>query len=172
MVGDSITNEGRIEIATTFDRDREVVIDGRPGRLIGEQLTAASELDAMRPAIVIVNLGTNDAVFAHDPAESASDLRRMVGVFDEARCIVMMTVNGRLPRSGAPMRALAINETIRSIAAEDRRIRIVDLDELVLSTASDPTFDPPFFYDDIHPTAAGQARIATAYAAAVASCPA
>lgn len=171
VIGDSITNEGRIEIADVFGRERQVVIDGRPGFLIGEQLATASSLASMRPQIAIINLGTNDAVFAHDSMESVADLRRLVGAFGSARCIVLMTVNTHLPRPGASARAGAINDEVRTIAASDRRVRVIDLDALVEAAESDADFMAPFMYDSIHPTAAGQSRIAAAYVSAVATCP-
>ena len=172
VVGDSITNEGRVEIAARFDRDRRVVIDGRPGYLIGAQQPTAVALAAMGPSAVIIALGTNDAVYAHDPVASAGDLRRLVDTFGSVSCIVLVTVNTRLPRAGAPARALALNEAIRSLAAGDPRLRVVDVDRVAADAESDAGFVAPFLYDGVHPTAAGQARLAAAYAAAVASCPA
>jgi len=171
VVGDSITNEGRDQLLAAFVGRYAVVIEGRPGHVVSELQDAADELAVQPPAVAVIELGTNDVSYRIETTRSASDLRRMVDTFSATPCVVLVTVDEGLPVSGARARASALNAAIRSIVESDPvRLRLVDMTGLVNATEADPAFGGSFHYDGIHPSAAGQARLAAAYAAAVATC--
>lgn len=170
VVGDSITNEGRVEIAAALGGGHRVVIDGRPGLQIAQQQPTAEALAATRPAIAIIELGTNDVVSSRDVSSSVDDMARMVETFAASRCIVLVTVDTGLARAGAPARARILDDSYRALAQGDPRIRLVDVDAIRVASESDPRFVGPFLYDGIHPTAAGHARLAAAYADAISGC--
>jgi lysophospholipase L1-like esterase len=171
VVGDSITNEGRDQLLAAFVGRFEVVLEGRPGHVVSELQDAAEELAVPPPAVAIIELGTNDVSYGIDTTRSAGDLRRMVDTFAATPCVVLVTVDEGLPVSGARARASALNTAIRSIVAGDpARLRLVDMTAVVDAAEADPAFGGSFHYDGIHPRAAGQARLAAAYAATVATC--
>lgn len=170
VIGDSITNEGRTELAAMLGVDHRVVIDGHPGYLIALQQPVAIELAATNPSIVVIELGTNDVAFGHPVDVSIVDMERMVSTFLGARCIVLTTVSTGFPNGDEVARARVLDAAYRAIADRDPRVRIVDFDAVIDAANSDPSFIGPFFYDGIHPTASGQERLARATADAVASC--
>lgn len=171
IVGDSITNEGRAELAAALGVDHRVVIDGRPGYRVAQQDDVAAWAASLDPEVVVVELGTNDVLSGHDLERSTDDLRRLVGRFAGSSCVVLVTVATDLPSAGAEARARRFNRSIDEIAAADPgRIRVVDVDAVVRAAQSDPGFVGPFTYDGVHPTAAGHARLAAAQAGAVSGC--
>ena len=94
----------------------------------------------------------------------------MVATFAASRCIVLVTVDSGLPRIGASSRARELGASYRALAANDPRIRLVDVDAIRVASEADPRFVGPFLYDGIHPTAAAHERLAAAYADAIADC--
>lgn len=171
VVGDSITNEGRDQLLAAFVGRYTVVVEGRPGHVVSELQDAADELAVPPPTVVIIELGTNDVSYRIETTRSADDLRRMVDTFAAAPCVVLVTVDEGLPVSGARARASAFNAAVRSIAASDpARLRVVDMTALVDAAEADPALGGSFHYDGIHPGAAGQTRLAAAYAAVVDTC--
>ena len=171
VVGDSITNEGRDQLLEAFAARFAVVIEGRPGHVVSELQDAADELSVPPPAVVIIELGTNDVSYRIDTDRSAGDLRRMVDTFAATPCVVLVTVDEGLPMSGARARASALNAAVRSIVdADPARLRLVDMTAVVDAAEADPAFGGSFHRDGIHPVAAGQTRLAAAYDGAVATC--
>lgn len=171
VVGDSITNEGRDQLLAAFVGRYEVVLEGRPGHVVAELQDAADELAVPPPAVAIIELGTNDVSYRIETTRSATDLRRMVDTFAATPCVVLVTVDEGLPGAGARARASALDTAIRSIVASDpARLRLVDMTAVVDAAEADPAFGGSFHYDGIHPTPAGQTRLAAAYVAAVATC--
>lgn len=103
FLGDSITHNAEadlVEVGAGKARDVEVV--ATPGIMTREQLDAAVDVASGQPSVVVINLGTNDAVcslendFLEVPCrhpefemrDMRDDLRATAEVFDEATCVV------------------------------------------------------------------------------------
>lgn len=103
FLGDSITHNAEadlVEVGAGKAGDVEVV--ATPGIMTREQLDAAAEVASHRPSVVVINLGTNDAVcslendFLEVPCrhpqfeirDMRDDLRAMAELFDDPTCVV------------------------------------------------------------------------------------
>lgn len=171
VIGDSITEQGRSIIENLLGVDREVIVDGRSGYRVGQQISAAAELALGPVDQVIIELGTNDVMQGWDLDGSAEDLAYMVGLFPGAQCIHLVLVSESMPsRQGdAQARARLMNAFIREIAKDDPRIGLVDVPSVIERfEAIDP--GEPFTTDGVHPTERGQEALVSAYERAVAAC--
>lgn len=103
FLGDSITHNAEADLERVGSGKADVVeVVATPGIMTREQLAAAAEVASRRPAVVVVNLGTNDAVcslendFLEVPCrhpdfeirDMRNELRAMAELFDESTCVV------------------------------------------------------------------------------------
>ena len=141
VVGDSLA-VGMQPFLDGMLRARDVRWDTRSGRTTPEGLRVLrNQVRAVRPAVVIVSLGTNDG---SDPGRFSYRLRRALGLIPPSACVVWANLF-RPPRKGAYH---ALNRVLRRTARDDRRLVLVDWERAVLSQ----TVVLP---DGLHPDADG-----------------
>ena len=96
ILGDSITDHGQRELNDTIGPLYALSIDGQDNFRIDDQLPVA-ERWATRPfQQVVINLGTNDAVQGWPLDQSSANLSKLVGMFPNAECIHLTTINEHL----------------------------------------------------------------------------
>ena len=171
MLGDSITFEAEPELRTALAFTTIGTVIGRPGMTATEagpdaELIAADFIIAKPPAelpeIVVVNLGTNDALKNVATAETLAALDHIYAAFGQTR-IVAVAITTRFSGSEFDIRAEAINAHLRARRQDGGNpVAVVAWDEIVAA-------DPALLSDGLHPTPRGRARLAEAVAAAVAA---
>ncbi len=176
LVGDSITLLSGGELRAALGGSYAVKIDATSGHRIDEQMGAAASAVARKNEQIIINLGTNDVMQGDtDIDDAGARLEEMVAMFPDVRCIHLVTVSDAVRHDGVdpsevPRRAKAINDTIRSLAHEDDRIRVVDWNQMVRDYQRDHPGTSPT-EDTIHPNDAGKELLVDAYKAALTNCP-
>jgi hypothetical protein len=170
VLGDSISDRGqrslRDEVAGAF----EVSIDGKASFTTQMMVPAAQRWSTRDFEQVIINLGSNDIAQGVDVDQSALTLAQMVDLFPEAVCVHLVTVTEAMPEAAGPdvrRRAAELNERMRSLAAEDERVRIVDWAAIVrdeIAQGREPTLD------GVHPTNETHPRLAAAQAESLDAC--
>lgn len=103
FLGDSITHNAEADLTRVGSGTAGAIdVVATPGIMTREQLAAAADVAAQRPSVVVINLGTNDAVcslendFLEVPCrhpqfeilDMRSDLRTMAELFPEDTCVV------------------------------------------------------------------------------------
>jgi hypothetical protein len=105
LVGDSITQSAASELEGAFGRQRfDVKVVAHSGEMFRERQAPAAEAAAARPAVVIINLGTNDVLCAaagERPAgaqpcrypdftlgDMVADADRMLDLFAPGTCLI------------------------------------------------------------------------------------
>jgi lysophospholipase L1-like esterase len=182
LLGDSITHEAEPELRATLEATSRSTPDGSaslagwaivslvgvPGATIGEMQAAAQATAALAPDLVVVNLGTNDALKSVHSATTLTDLDTLLATLGTSS-IVAVTVTTRFTDSPFDVRAQAINDELRSRSAraEPGRLVIVAWDEIVAADAIDHPVGDSILSDGLHPTPRGRRRLATAVAAGV-----
>ncbi len=175
LLGDSITE---LSGSTLEDRlgDRwAVVVDGQSGATVAQRLPAAERAAADDPRQVVVNLGTNDVTLLLDPAESLARMRDLLALFPDAACLHVVTVGEGIEINGRSYatEAAAYNDGLRSLAAADPRITVLDWDAALRSDEDvNGTAPDALLYDTVHPTARGEKVLAALYATGLEACPA
>jgi hypothetical protein len=169
ILGDSITDHGQRELNDTIGPLYALSIDGQDNFRIDDQLPVA-ERWATRPfQQVVINLGTNDAVQGWPLDQSSANLTKLVGMFPNAECIHLTTINehlkGRSPEAGPS--AAALNDQIRAMAAADPRIDVVDWNALVETKMAQGV---DLTSDGVHPTRDGGQLLINAYEKSMESC--
>lgn len=175
LLGDSITELSGSTLEERLGDRWALLVDGQSGATVAQRIPAAERAAADDPRQVIVNLGTNDVTLLLDPAASVGQLRDLLDLFPDAACLHVVTVGEGIEINGRRYaeEAAAYNEGLRSLAAADPRITVLDwdaalrLDEQVNGTAPDD-----LLYDTVHPTARGEKVLAALYASALEDCPA
>ncbi|WP_208026775.1 SGNH/GDSL hydrolase family protein [Rhabdothermincola sediminis] len=170
ILGDSITDRGQRALRAELGAAYDLSIDGKASFRIDQQLPSAQRWSTRPFSQVVINLGTNDADQGWPPAESAAALTEMVGLFPDATCIHLVTINERPPdlHGGEPARAAkALNEHIRELSVSDPRVRMVDFDA-ILRRLSAEGFEPTL--DGIHPTDETHELLAQAIAESLDAC--
>lgn len=172
VIGDSITYQGRTVIEEVLGDDYVVLVDGRSGFRVGEQLPAAEKLALGVVDQVIIELGTNDVMQGWDLDRSGSDLRGIVELFSQTRCIHLVKVDESISSldGEAGSRARRLNAVMDEIAASESRVSVVDWPTVVQRYEVDNP-GREITYDGVHPTEEGQQLLVEAYRDALASCP-
>ncbi len=168
VVGDSITS------LSADDIHSELTAAGYDATVVGRIGRSASEVDAdvmaarnSGPAVVLLELGTNDVTRSADGQGSAADYERwMSGYIAEFpdSCVVVTTVSSHRPSP-------AMNETARAINSwlHTRASHVVEWDNYEWSERKDGIVIVES--DDVHPNPAGQEALGHLDLAAVKSCP-
>jgi lysophospholipase L1-like esterase len=119
---------------------------------------------------VVINLGTNDVVQGWPIDQSAAGLEQIVSLFPDANCIHLTTVSEFMPdrTSTTEADAIALNDAIRTMAATNPQIRIVDWNEIV---AEQQAAGVDLTSDGVHPTDEGQQLLVDAYEESMLACP-
>jgi len=166
LLGDSITHEAEPELRAALAFTTIGTVIGRPGMTATEagpdaELIAADFIAAELPEIVVVNLGTNDALKNVATAETLAALDGIYATLRPTR-IVAVAVTTRFSGSEFDNRVQAINDHLRArCQAGGNPVSVVAWDEIVAA-------DEALLSDGLHPTPRGRARLAAAVAATVA----
>jgi lysophospholipase L1-like esterase len=146
-----------------FDRDHA----SRWGTTLAEPAYSPATLGRVYvPDVVVVELGVNDLRHGASPEEVESSMRRTVGELRASAPgidvvvvhVPVVTVDG----------ALELNRRYDALASEldtdDERVVVARADD---GFVPDPTLPGADSYDGLHPSAAGELKIATAVAGAL-----
>jgi len=171
IVGDSITERGAPVLHERLGGEWALAVDGASGFRVAEQLSAAAELASGHPDQVVVNLGTNDVLHGKPPEAAVADLRQLVGLFPDARCVHVVTINEQMALVPGDLAtpSMALNAGIRALADADPRIDVVDWAGTVRADDADQ-HDEALVHDTVHPSARGDRVLADLYADALAGC--
>jgi lysophospholipase L1-like esterase len=172
LIGDSITWGA----SDTFQRvlgDRwRLMVDGRIGYRIAQQLPAAERAGRLPNRQVVINLGTNDVTNTDAPITSLiEDLRELIDRVRDAECIHLVTVNERIAGRGPAVqdRAAALNAAMRELAAGDPRIDVIDWSGALAAWEAEHP-GRTLTSDTIHPNAEGNTLLAGLYRDALERC--
>ena len=157
VIGDSITyfsgNDIRAALGAGYDADIEAGI----GRRIDEMLPALERAAHAHPFAVVVNLGSNDALQARTHPDWRRGFDRLLALLTSQRCVLLTTINTRLPgQAGTGTVANDINTALVSAADAHRNLHIVDWNAAVHGENEATLLTP----DRIHPSPAGQLTLA------------
>ena len=174
VLGDSITFESETELRAALAEATAVdltALVGRPGKTFAELLADGERIAATDPDLVVINLGTNDALKGVPVEDTRLDLDALYAALPDA-LIVAVAVTTRFSGSPFDVRAQAINDRLRAGCRDGARpVAVVAWDQIVAADdanqADSPALDP-ILSDGLHPTPRGRARLADAIAAAVA----
>ena len=172
IVGDSITEQGESILEDGLSDDWRLLIDGRSGFTVAEQLPAARDLADGDPVQVVVNLGTNDVTKGNDLGQSVADLAEVVASFPDAACVHLVTINEGIRLAGVSLgdRSSQLNRAMVALAAADPRIHVIDWSAVVAADEAGDQPDGPIVNDTVHPTTRGQRVLTALYAEALAAC--
>ena len=160
VIGDSVTDASAEEIVAAM-ADREVEVLGRPGYRTDELLPVAEEaLAGDGPAIAVVMAGYNDVWQGRDREAPVAELVEAVAGAD---CAVWVLVPTEGPWDRG--RARALERRVQE-AAEETGVAIETgwRDAVDATEVPDPGLVVP---DGVHPSEAGQRKLAEVMAAAV-----
>ena len=158
IVGDSVTRLAREEIDEALVDEFRVDIQVRDGKRIDEMLPVLHhQLSGPTgpPEVVIVNLGTNDAVQGYDGWPAGFD--EVVAATQSVTCVLLVTIAESTNAYGKDGTAAAINDRIRATASEHANVHVVDWNEVVATRGLEVSLE------GIHPTPLGEQIIADLY---------
>ena len=138
------------DFAAVISRDRpdlDVLDAGVPGNRTSDALARTRNVTDSHPAVVVIWLGTNDAVTDFPVESFAAELTQILDLLQPAREVLVTPINVRL----APQAYKPYAEAVRQIAAQ-RGIGLVDLEPVI--TAND------YIFDGVHLNAAAVVRVA------------
>jgi len=169
VLGDSITDHGQRVLRNTIGPLYTLSIEGQDNFRVDDQLPVAERWATRDFQQVVINLGTNDVVQGWPVDQSAAGLQRMVDLFPGATCIHLTTVSETLPgrTSTTTADAASLNDTIRAMASNDPRLRIVDWNAIVLAQQERGV---ELTSDGVHPTTEGQQLLVDAYEQSMGGC--
>src|SRR4051794_24235314 len=117
--------------------------------------TIAQVADA-HPFAIVVNLGSNDALQARSHPDWRAGFARMLSLVAPQRCVLFTTINARLPGPTDTARiADEINRALVVAAGEHHNFHVIDWNAVVETNGS-----TLLTADDIHPSPAGQLKLA------------
>ncbi len=134
-------------------RPLRVVNAGKSGDTVHQGLVRLPALLRLSPDVVVVALGTNDALRGLSLSSAAQDLDRIVSDCQERGARVLL-VGVRPPGALAPERARALDEVFAHVASS-RGVPLVP--DLMRGVAGRPEL---LMGDGLHPNAAGQEQLA------------
>jgi lysophospholipase L1-like esterase len=164
VVGDSITFLARDDIGAALHGDYDADIQAVVGRRIDEMLPTIERVTGNRPFAIVVNLGSNDALQAGSHPDWRAGFDRMLMLLAPQRCVLVTTINTRLPgRADTQRVAGAINRALFVARREHSNVHVIDWNAAVQTNGS-----TLLSTDDIHPSPAGQLMLASLIRAALA----
>lgn len=166
VVGDSITAMSNGNIQQALGNKVRLRFEAQWGKRSDEmrgRLEAGLDDSAGRPAAVIMNLGTNDAL-QHRPS-AVTDYQRTFAKAQRVGCVVLVTVNVRNDPAAAVV-ATEIDSAIGRLAADRPNVRVADWKALVDA-------NPGLLRDgdEVHPGPNGALVLADLYQRTLRSCP-
>ena len=172
IIGDSITEQAEPLLLEELQPASVVKVRGRGGYRIEQMEPYAVEAAAADPEQVIVNLGSNDVLLSWPLDRSVEAYKRLLGYFDDARCVHLVTVNQGFQSTvdeGLAFRALLLNNQIRVLAAS-AGARVIDWSKMVADYEAAGSPYGPITSDSVHPTELGQKMLADAYREGLRTC--
>jgi lysophospholipase L1-like esterase len=171
IIGDSITGLTAKVVEKRFSTSFEVTTNAKWGARVDEQLQAAELLAATEPDVVIINLGSNDALQDWPIEDTRAALLKMLALFKNADCVRFTTISTSMNQESKPHKASAetINVALQAIALAQRKrpqAGLVEWDSRIQSQGV-----AALTSDTIHPNDAGALQLVDAYADSLASCP-
>jgi lysophospholipase L1-like esterase len=161
VLGDSITFQSQAAIRTALASVDDLTVIGRSGLTIEGLLPDARDVARTMPDVVVIDLGTNDALKGVTTSRSIDRFDAMLDLFPRAVCI-LVTVNTRLGDTDDITRARAINAYIEGTGRP-----VVDWDGTLAAALADDGSEP-MLIDLVHPSTHGQAVLAGLIGGAVA----
>ena len=133
--------------------------------------SAGSHLDDHgAPAVVVVNLGTNDAIRGANVRSDEAPLQPLIDAVSDVPCVVLTTISLGADERSRTSVALVVNDQIKRVASTDpTRFKVVDWENF-LATLPEASLDTYVRPDRIHPTPAGTRWLAQADLAGIRSC--
>ena len=176
VVGDSITALDQTAMDEQLGSDYELVVTGNFGKTVAEVMPEATVLAQRDYDQVIINLGTTDVLKDLDVGTSMDAMRQMIALFDSAECIHLVNINEHMvvqdsTAASRTTQAATFNTALEELATTDRRLSIIDWNEVAAGALDDQ--DPPvssLTEDSIHPTADGNTELNQLYASALSGC--
>ena len=127
-----------------------VVNKGVSGNTSADGLARLDDVLAQEPRVVLLCLGGNDMLRRMSPDEQFANLRAAIGRLHQAGALVILIGTEGLPTL---MGGVDYGQRYRRLAEETGAVYVPDLLDGVIG-------DRSLMYDQIHPNAAGYARIA------------
>ena len=175
VLGDSITALDAEALEGALGEDYRFTISGNFGYTAAEVTPVAQELSERSFGQVIINLGTNDVLQGGSPSAAVEEIQRQAAMFDDARCVHVVTVNEHMvdqstgDDTGAAARLL--NDALEELAAGDDRIDLVDWNAAASESVPDTEgATSTLTSDSVHPTAEGNRVLNELYQQALAEC--
>ncbi len=164
VVGDSLTVLATPKIRSALHGVRLSIYAHNGNR--ADQLVDGLRADL--PAdVVIVNVGTNDAIQARTHPDWLTGFNEIVSLVEHVPCAVFVTISTLVDSIGHGSVAAQIDAKIQNLAQTDSNVRVIDWN----AAAHGPDGKNYVNLDGIHETPeAGSQWFADQYAAAVASC--
>lgn len=151
VVGDTITYDGYSDLKASLEADYYLkVLTGTGGYQITDMYSSVVQNINPPSDVVVINLGTYDALYANDPVITGLRWTNIRGFFTASPCIVAVTVNSHATTPGySNAAATAINDNIRTYNSG----HIVDWDAMVAGNPAligpDGWSPAPDAYDDL-----------------------
>jgi lysophospholipase L1-like esterase len=169
VIGDSITALEAQELSAQISGAYALDTFGKWGARIDEQIPTAKLVAEGRIQIVVINLGTNDAIQEHDTAASLASMRQMLDLFPASTCIVLVNINERMITGAgknvtAPAKAL--NAGFSELAKEYPNVELLDWAKVVEKHLPVTSVAP----DTVHPMGPGMRLLVDAEVAAIRDC--
>ncbi|WP_162599842.1 SGNH/GDSL hydrolase family protein [Nocardioides solisilvae] len=180
VIGDSITYNAHSALHQYLDPRFRVAVHGWPGATIADQQATANDLArrSLKPSIVVIHLGTNDANTPGDAASTTlakarADLDRMIATFPSASCFVLTTVNAQTLVAKINTWADQFNFwALFDLQNKNSKVRLAHWNNAVKDYyAADAPYGP-ITTDTVHPNWLGSDLLAKKTLEAVSSCPA
>ncbi|MCU1467769.1 MAG: putative acyltransferase [Actinomycetia bacterium] len=156
VVGDSITLFSGTDISTALGNGYDADIHAGIGRRIDEMLPTLEAVARAHPFAVAINLGSNDALQARTHPDWRTGVDRMLALLTPGRCVLLTTINVRLPGPGSTsIVANNINTALDEAARAHTNFHVVDWNAAL--RGKEATL---LTVDQIHPSPAGQLTLA------------
>lgn len=167
VVGDSITFGADGALHAALDDVVDLHVEGVSGATTAQMLPASRQLAELDPDVVVINLGTNDAVTPGSSASTEDDLREHLAAFPDASCRYLVTLTEEPSMVGYAETTADTNRRIRDLDDELDATDVVDWQAALAADAAEGSPDGDYLSDDVHPTPVGQAVLVEMIADAV-----
>jgi hypothetical protein len=156
FIGDSITDQARTVITSTFPSDDAIDIEAVPGRKFAEMLPFAVQAAQVDPDEAVINLGSNDVLLGENDSVTFPAMDSVFAAFANTPCVTLVTVNQHfIFNSDQGAHAQRINDRIWQ-AATTHGWSVVDWNKMVEDDNAAGSPNGPLTVDSVHPTPMGQ----------------
>ncbi len=167
VVGDSITFGAAAALHSALDDVVDLHVEGVSGATTAQMLPASQQLSGLEPDVVVINLGTNDAVTPGSSASTEDGLRAHLAAFPDASCRHLVTLTEEPSMAGYAETTAETNRRIRALDDELDATDVIDWQAALAADAAAGSPDGDYLSDDVHPTPVGQAVLVSMIADAV-----